>query len=62
MAGQCRVDGDLCGFAVADFTDHNDIRILRTNARIAVAKVSPIAGLTCDWLTPGISYSTGSSM
>src|SRR5882724_4716973 len=28
MAGQCRVDGDLCGFAVADFTDHNDIRIL----------------------------------
>ena len=34
----------------------------RTKARIAVAKVSPIDGLTCDWLMPGISYSTGSSM
>jgi hypothetical protein len=27
-----------------------------------LAKVNPIAGLTCDWLTPWISYSTGSSM
>ena len=26
-----------------------------------MAKVSPIDGLTCDWLMPGISYSTGSS-
>ena len=34
----------------------------RTKARIAVAKVNPIDGLTCDWLMPGISYSTGSSM
>ncbi len=34
----------------------------RKKARIAVAKVRPIAGLTCDWLTPEISYSTGSSM
>ena len=34
----------------------------RTKARIAVAKVRPIAGLTWLWLTPGISYSTGSSM
>ena len=31
----------------------------RTKERIAVAKVSPIDGLTCDWLMPGISYSTG---
>src|SRR3954447_27048627 len=28
MAGQCRVDGNVCRFAVADFTDHNDIGIL----------------------------------
>ena len=31
----------------------------RTKARIAAAKVSPIAGLAWDWLMPGISYSTG---
>ncbi len=27
-----------------------------------MAKVRPIAGLIWDWLTPGISYSTGSSI
>ncbi len=33
----------------------------RTNERSAAAKVKPIAGLICAWLTPGMSYSTGSS-
>ena len=34
----------------------------RRNERRAEAKVRPIAGFTWVWLTPGISYSIGSSM
>ncbi|AOY02120.1 hypothetical protein BJP62_17740 [Jeongeupia sp. USM3] len=60
MTGQRRLHGDLRGFEIADFADHDHVRIL-AQARSARAKLMSILGLICVWPTPSRSYSIGSS-
>jgi hypothetical protein len=46
MSGQCRMDGDLSGLRIPDLSDEDTSGSWRTMERKALAKVSPIAGLT----------------
>ncbi len=59
MAGEAGLHGDLGGLAVADFADHDDVRVLAENGRRPAAKVRPTLLFTCVWPTPSIAYSTG---
>jgi hypothetical protein len=52
--------GEMRDAETAHIADH--VGILPQNERGADANDSPIAGRICVWLTPGIWYSTGSSM
>jgi hypothetical protein len=61
VAGLRGLDGDVGGFQVADFADHDDVRILAQEGRSATAKVRPALSLTLTWLTPGRLISDGSS-
>ena len=60
--GERGADGDVGGLAVADFADHDHVRILAHDVPQAAANVRPICGFTWIWLIPSIWYSTGSSM
>ena len=62
VAGQGGLDRDIGGFAVADFADHDHVRILAHDVAQPDANVRPICGLTWIWLMPSIWYSTGSSI
>jgi len=61
MAGQGRLDGDLGGFGVADFTDHDMSGSWRRMERRALANERPIFLFDGTWLMPGTWNSTGSS-
>jgi hypothetical protein len=55
------LDGNVGGFQVADFADHDDVRILAQEGLERRSKVSPAFSLTLTWLTPGMLISEGSS-
>ena len=48
MTCQRRLNGDLCGLQVADFTDHDDIRVLAHNGPQRVGKGQPDLWLDLD--------------
>ena len=63
MAGQRRMDRDIGGLGVADLADHDHVRVLAHEGAQRVGEGEPDRGLApAIWLTPWISYSTGSSM
>ena len=62
MAGERGADGDLGGLRVADFADHDDVRILAQDGAQAGGESEILPGRTGIWATPASSYSTGSSM
>ena len=63
MAGERRVDGDLGGLAVADFADHDLVRIVTQEWNADRARrVNPFFSLTGICVIPFNWYSTGSSI
>ena len=62
VAGERGLHRDLSGFQVADFADHDHVRVPTHDGSQRVGETSKsICGLTWIWLMPGIWYSTGSS-
>ena len=62
VAGEGGLGGELGGFGVADFADHDNVGVLpQQRAQSRRRNVKPAFSLTWNWLTPLRAYSIGSS-
>ena len=61
VAGQRGFNRDFRGFRIANFTDHDDVRVLAQDRAQRVGEREPDFLFTGTWLMPGIWNSTGSS-